>query len=711
MRWLVVLLLLLLSVPVRAEDSQFLTNLFCPPVGNLSDGTCNPVCPKGYVLSGDVSAGVYVCIPKEVQNPGQSYQKCFYYDPDCVNESVKKVVDQTFGRTLSDFWNKKEPLINILIRISSFDPSASVYFKETKEFPEFNLITGIVSDLSGAFVTAFWKLLEVIIWGIVAVISAWYLPKALPLFSTKYTDSLSSYIESKYADLRAPLVGVVRVLFAFALVFTPIPTGNGEFVSAIQKVVEKSALVGSDIANDLSHKITKRFFIFAAENFRSLAKSDDAILKTSLDYQLRSLRLDTEKVKDCIRAYGKVDLTLIPDRQLWQVPAQDQLFAAANGLTRRKCKEIEINYKKDLEDYAVLYRRYNGNRDFLKWLESENLAVDIAQKADELSKEDAFTLKVFKDKKKAALISMAIVAKMTRDYGWFMVPVAVFPAVSVVSAVSDANKSIAEAFTKEDMSPGLFAKMMAVVSFPPGSWIFTTLTRISLPIAEAAGKTVAAVFDIPLIGKITKLALVGKAAELGAVTTAVLGILIFTYLVTGILFKVLPILFLGIVITIRVFFWLIDISKMIIISPLIILTAFASHHAHRFWGFVTNILILSLYPLAILASALLAYFASMILADLSFYFPLKIIFDYLGNVGFFDVLQVGDVSAGGSIFGTVATATVYYLSFILKIVVIWTVGMNGPDKIFQLLRLNEYVPSSGEVRELAEQLKKPASPV
>ena len=711
MRWLVALLLVLFSVSVRADDSQFLTNLFCPSVGNLSDGTCNPVCPKGYVLSGSVSAGVYACIPKEVQNPGQSYQKCFYYDPDCVSESVKKVVDQTFGRTLSDFWNKKEPLINILIRISSFDPSASVYFKETKEFPEFNLITGIVSDLSGAFVTAFWKLLEVIIWGIVAVISAWYLPKALPLFSTKYTDSLSSYIESKYADLRAPLVGVVRVLFAFALVFTPIPTGNGEFVSAIQKVVEKSALVGSDIANDLSHKITKRFFVFAAENFRSLAKSDDEILKTSLDYQLQSLRLDTEKVKECIRAYGKVDLTLIPDRQLWQVPAQDQLFAAANGLTRRKCKEIETTYKKDLEDYAVLYRRYNGNRDFLKWLESENLAVDIAQKADELSKEDAFTLKVFKDKKKAALISMAIVAKMTRDYGWFMVPVAVFPAVSVVSAVSDANKSIAEAFTKEDMSPGLFAKMMAVVSFPPGSWIFTTLTRISLPIAEAAGKTVAAVFDIPLIGKITKLALVGKAAELGAVTTAVLGILIFTYLVTGILFKVLPILFLGIVVTMRVFFWLIDISKMIIVSPLIILTAFASHHAHRFWGFVTNILIISLYPLTILASALLAYFASMILADLSFYLPLKIIFDYLGNVGFFDVLQVKNVSAGGSIFGTVATATVYYLSFILKIVVIWTVGMNGPDKIFQLLRLNEYVPSSGEVRELAEQLKKPASPV
>jgi len=707
------LFLLLFFVPQASRADGLPENFFCPSV-KTNDGVCNPKCPEGYILKGNPQNGIYVCVPNSLNTPADIYHKCYYYDADCIKNPVEKVVSETFAKNLSQFWRQKEPLINTMIKVAAFDPEAINYFSKTELKPKFEFIVDVIKVLSEGFLTAFWQIFEIVVGGVTAVILAWLIPQKLNV-TNRYVDSFTSYIEQKYADLRAPLVLGFRVLFGFALILTPVGVGtiDGQrvYITAIQKVVEKAALTGSDLANSLSHEITGYFFDFAGKELAKIAEDDLSIIRFALSEKSVELEGAQKTVENCMKVYGKVDLTQIPPKDLYKVPILgNEKFAKEKGLTRYYCRDAERLYKKTYSEYVFLYQQYLSGSDFKKWLEDNDLLVNIAKEADKLSKEDAFHLKIIKDEKKVALISMAIVAKTVRDYGWFALPVVLFPQVEVITANSDALEEIAKVVSSENPDPGLVAKMIATISFPPGSWIFNTLVDIGIPIAKAIGGIGGSLKGIPFLGGM----LGGILEKLGtsiAVAGMATAIVVFTYLTASVLLKVLPVLFLGIVVSLRVFFWLVDVSKMILISPLAIVTALASHHAHRFWGFMANILIIGLYPVLILASALLAYFAAGMLADMAFYLPLKVIFDYLGRVGFFDVLRLGPLSIGGSIFGAIATATVYYLSFILKIVIIWTLGMNGPEKFLQLLRLQEFTPSTGEIREVAEQMKRPASPI
>jgi len=722
MRLLFILVFILsaLGFSYAGETPPLPGSLFCPPVENLTDGLCTMKCPEGYHPTGQIAGGLYACVPDNINNPSEVWKTCYYYDPDCEKETdVEKTVKETFAKGLEEFWDTKRPLVETLIGLASFDPEAVSSLEKTASAPKFRLVAQMVKDLSEAFLTAFFKLLVLVLSALAGLVSSYYILSTfeLPFLSREIRETMVSHIESRFPELRVPVVFVLRVLFAVLITFTPVGVSyvNGEkvYITAVQKIVEKVALEGSRAADVVSHNITGAFFIYTGEILKEIAEKNSVISEEAVKEAQKNLERALQKAKKCVEVYGNVDLTSIPDEELYKVPVLNS--EKARFLTRKYCKNIEKEYKWVLNNYANLYMAYKRSDHFKKWIEKENLGVSIAKYADELSKEDAFTFKVIKDQKKAALIAMAVVAKSVRDYGWFALPVVLFPTAETLSSSSDSLGDISALLSSPSPDQGLLVKIIATISFPPGSWIFSTLTKIATPIAEAAGSAVGSPLKaIPFVGKF--LGSLGEAAgKLVSVLGMYAGVIILTYLVSTVLLKTAPVLFLAIVVSLRVFFWLLDISKTIMVSPLAVILAM-SNQPQRFWGFVVNLLILGLYPLLIIASALLAYFASVILADTAFYIPLNAVLSYLSKIGFFDVLRLSvspdtEISTGGAVFTPVVMATVYYLNFLLKVFVIWTIGMNGPEKFLQILRLNEWTMSTGEIREVAEQMKRPASPV
>jgi len=714
-----VFILSLLSSPSygEGENSPLPQSLFCPPVKNLADGVCSQTCPEGYHPTGQTAGGVYACVPDNINNPSEIWKTCYYYDPDCEKETgVEKTVKETFAKGLEEFWNAKRPLIETLIGLASFDPKAVNYLEKTASAPKFRLVVQMVKDLSDAFLTLFFKVLALVLTGLLGFVSFYYTLSSFE-FPFLSRESTIAHIESRFPELRAPFVFFLRVLFAGTVILTPVGVayldGERTYITAVQKIVEKIALEGSRAADQVSHGITGAFFAYTGEVLKSIAEKNAFISEEAVAEGQKNLQRAFEKAKKCVEVYGSVDLTSVPDEELYKVPSLNP--EKEKYLTRRYCKNVEKEYKWVLSNYVSLYQAYKRADYFKNWIGRENLKVSIAEYADKLAKEDAFTLKVIKDQKKAALISMAIVAKSVRDYGWFALPVVLFPAVETLSSSSDSLGDISALLSSPSPDEGLVVKIIATISFPPGSWIFSTLTKIATPVAEAAGSVAGAPPKLlPFVGEFLS-SLGESAGKLVSVLGMYAGVVLFTYLVSTVLLKTAPILFLAIVVSLRVFFWLLEISKTIMVAPLAVILAM-SNQPQRFWGFAVNLLILGLYPLLILASALLAYFASVILADTAFYVPLNAVLSYLSKIGFFDVFKFSitdtkEFSAGGSVFMPVVMATVYYLNFLLKVFVIWTIGMNGPEKFLQILRLNEWTVSTGEIREVAEQMKRPASPV
>jgi len=720
---LVALMILPFTVSVKAEDFSFVENIFCPKLTkNLADGSCSPVCPEGYTLKGKPSAGIYACVPTTIKNPADVYSVCYYYDPDCVKNNAETVIKNTYAKDLSQFWNKKEPLINTLIRLASFDPQGIKELTGTdlNSVPSFELLVKIVQSLSDGMITAFTQILLLAVSGLAVIIGGHFLPTLNWSASVKTRlEAMAEYLEGRFPDLlRAPVVFFTRVAFAIVIVFIPVGStnfgGQTHYVTLIQKVVEEAALKGSNIANEISHELSQYYIVFAGKELMRITGFSQSALVESLKQAEKNVKYDAKEVEKCIRAYGNVDLTQVPDDELYQVPVLDPEYAREHSLSRKDCKIIEQFYKRAIDTYASLYSAYKTNKDLEKWLKNSDVAVDVVKKVDELSKENAFTFGVIRNNKDVALISMAVTLKTVRDYGWFMLPVVMFPEVQMLSTGEEVIKEVSEAANAKDV--GIVAKMIAYVSFPPGSWIFNTLNQLVVPAFKKTGEVVGSVAGL---GKIGDLIGVKKIAEnVAGLIGASIGIaivLILTYLMSSVLLKTLPILFLGIVVTIRVFMWLVDISKYIIISPMAVILAMMNQ-PQRFWRFIWQIVILGAYPILILVSALLAYVVAGFLADVAFFIPLNTIMHYLANLGFFDVFQANvtssySISAGGWFFTQVIVGTVYYLSFILKVYLVWNIVISGPEKLLEKLGVNELIPSVSEVREIAEQLKRPASPV
>ena len=719
-RLIVFLVLFLVGIsPLRAEEPPLLGSLFCPPAPSLKDGVCAPKCPEGYKPFSDVENGIFACIPSEINNPGDTDKKCYYYDPDCDVYSVNQVVEKTFAKGLSQFWNQKEPFINLLVKVASFDLEGLKNFGTLSDNPKFKFITQVVRELSDSMITLFFKALFISLTGITAIVGAYLIPKHLSFLSVDAKDRIARHLESRFPELQVPVVLFTRGLFAFALVFTPVGVvdhnGQREYITAVQKVVEEVSLLGSKVANETSRVISKDFLVYSAQILKSMAQDEFSINKKMVEEAQKNLQNAYERAKKCVEIYGKVDLTQIPDDELYKIPVYDP--EGAKVFSRRYCKHLEAEYKWTLERYALLYKAYRKSDDFKKWLEENDLSTSAVSLAEKLDKEDAyvsFTAKTVRDKRKVATLSMAIVVKTVRDYGWFSLPIVLFPAMDTLSVSDDFVKQISAYISSPSPDNGIVVKAIAFLSFPPGVWIFQNLMKLGMGVVNVLGSSTAVFSKVPIVGSFLGSLSAGVIEALGSMAVFVSTILA-SALMASVILKVLPTLFLGVIVALRTFFWLLDVSKSIIISPLSVLLAL-SHHASRFWGFIASLLILGLYPLLILSSALLAYFGASILADTAFYIPLNAIFSYLGKVGYFDVLQFGvskykEVSVGGTPFYYLVVAVLYYVNVILKVFIIWSIGMNGPEKFLQMLRIQEIAPQHPEIREIAESAKRPVSPI
>jgi len=722
----------------------FLQDITCPPQPHISESEgCVAKCPAGYHVSTTGrffdpknSGGYYACMPDNPEKVADIYQSCVYYNPNCpessVSASIDKIVTEKYGDELHKIFSSGDTFIDRIVRIATLDFSifdtgtGSLTPKTGKTIPAIFVFFKDLVDALGEqswgmfahylFPSVFWLFT---LWGTAHLFEAGKIN-----FSTKLQEDFLGYIKSRFQDVFHSYVLFFRIGAGLVLFFFPTPTSvtsttptpHIDYTPTIAAIVRYYVLLGNELADGFAEAATKAYLKFALNRALEMYNYNSKVNYTAAyNSYMKALAYEKE-LKTCWKIYGKVNF-IVPDDELKNIEIKDYDLYYKTRNTRRFCRKAQSIYKKAINSYNLAVASYYSSQEIKKFLEEHDVLADVVKQADSLSNEDIYyPLKIFTSTNpyKLIVLSNAMVVKSVKEFGWFTYPIVAIPLASLLESQDEITKDLAEITGVGDINSNVLARAIALLSFPPGSWIFSTVGDLSKKLYEVISG-----MSAPLTGIVSLIPFVGeravKVAQTSGAGIVAFGVIVISYALAKTVMAILPSLMIAIVFVVRVLFWVAEIVKTIIVAPFVFLHFFFPQRASKPWNFLAKAMALGVFPLLLLAGSVLA-FLLIHLVDLIFYIPVSQVFEMLGRVGVFDVLKFnlffGKISSFGWFTKTFAIAVVYYLSQLLKVYLIFKMILVMPEKVMQLTGFEDKGQVFNNVSvEIGEIVKKAGSPV
>jgi len=685
-----------------AEDSP-LNDITCPPSPSFS--SCEAVCPEGYhpVSNPLNKGGFFTCVKdsKNAKTVSDLYDSCVYYNPKCEKEELNKVVSeystQKTGEALKQLLNRDGDLTFmeklILLATFNFDVLKSKGIKDPR-MAFFGNFFDFLND------KLYWLLLYYFVPVFIYAVSLFGLFK-FSHFSEVSRD-LASYFSGRLPEVSHPKIWALKLAFGAFLFLVPegAPKVGGysppvNSAPLAVQVVRLSAFLGDALAQEVANGAIKAFTAFEIESAKKEMDEVNFYAHASLSYYKDLATFYENHLKECYSVYGKVNF-LAPDSALSSLtPKSFEESKKYPWATPAKCREFQTKYKEAVIHYNTQLGALENDKEIAKEL---NLG-EAVRKASEFAKQDLYTLGIFisKDPKDFYPLALALVVKANKDLGWPAFPMIGFPIMGLIQERLDLNKEFAKSLGVEQLSPSLISKIIAMVSFPPGNQIFSVLMKVGDKASEVLGNLLG---FAGIAGKIK------AVASLGIVGV----VLFFTYVISSAILKFIPLLFLGIVFAVRILTWVVDLAKLTLASPFVFLNYVIFNRSQRGGEFLLKSFSVGAYPLALLVSAVLAFFASSVV-DFVFYYPLSYALEALGKLGGLDVVKIGSISAGGSFVHVFIIAVLIYAQLLLKVYLIYKIVIDAPERFLEIAGFREGVSVSQSIKEIAEVAKRGTTPI
>lgn len=707
-----------------------LTDITCPSIP--PPNTCTAVCPSGWKPdpTGTYSdpmktGGVYACFPAGVDSINELYKACFYYAP-CPVEPIAKKVDEivagAYGNELKEFFSKNTTLMDKIIAVATltYPQDKSADLPPILNF-FYSLINKYYDSLFKMFIFYFFPAL---MWTS-ALFGLSSLLERKIVINESWTHELASYVGQKFPDVKFHKILWLKMATAVGLFLIPVPTysiqGKAVYTPAVVGLISYYLHAGNYVADKFAQEGVKSFISYTLQTALESYKYENTANEVAV-YEAERKALGAENtLKACWAAFGKGTNFIVPDDELANIPIRNPYFYNKYGLSRKFCRDAEVEYKRAVMSYNVALARYRNSSQIARFLENHGVLQDIVEEAKNIKDLDIYTGKIFTttDPKRKIVVSNAIVVATVQKLGWFSFPMVAFPTASLIYSEVETSKDLDKMLgTGGDTDPSWFAELLAIVSFPPGNWIFSSLKDLALESSKAFAQILA-----PLFGKFGLDKVFAGIGSLGALGVALAA----TYFMTKALLTMLPTLFIAIVFAIRILLWIAEIIKTVVLTPFVSLHFLIPNSGGRPWGFVRRALALGVQPVILLGGAIVAFIVA-ILTDYIFYKPAVYVMNMLGKVGYFDVIKglpvwfdpaqvmsAGkyQISAGGWFIKTFIVAILFYLNELLKIYLVYKFLVNLPEQTLKMLKFDEESSTmvSHQVAEISEIIKKAGSPV
>lgn len=699
LRVIVVLLssLILFTAGARA-DLKPLTDETCPPQPKLPNScTYNSfICPEGYALkpsfsiANALSTGVYACIPVDEINGYREFDTCYYFNPACLSEVNSSAATRNyFEKILTENFNvgnTNETYVDKLIDLATFNPDYLAKLESAPVRGDNALYLFIADAFKKAADVMFNSSLTYVLVGIFWIVF---------LFGAQ------AFVKERF--LQHPGVFLGRILLFSFLFFIPIPHtagGSTYFVPVSFDVTRYLLKMGNGFADEMAFWLNTKFLERVILKMADDAKDTVLILQNRAKDLKPKIKQAQNQLDTCLALYSYADFLHTP---LDKIPDADpdvlKEITAKYGkqyryyFSKQKCREIELTYKRLVNQYnsiVVQYRLTRGIETDFEKLRGVNVSAVASNPENYLNSPDKNV--------KAIAWTLYYQKKM----GWLSFPLFTLPMGHYLLAFTPKD------LVGEDVNtPSWPVKAVGILSFPPGNMIFSFLSKFSKEVSAligAAGGT-AVGSAVPVIGNFLGGAL---GTMIGYAVGAVVGTgaaAFVAYHIAVSLLELAPILILAAVVIVRFVMWIIGTAKLVLASPFVVLHTFSTRNYHNAYRVVMFIGATAMFPVMMVAGILLGYFAVSISGFLIYDLGCKVL----------EVIQVfGGHGLLWEVFVKFPTKGIlYFLSILVQIYLAFKIPMRAPEWFLDLAGFRELSLSSesGIAGEITETLKSRSLPV